>query len=467
MHAISRTDPFSITMSGHPWYAWEWLYDLLIATIHGWMGLNGVVFFSALIIAATFSFVFFRGLKNGGGLPLTVLLLVFAIGAGSIHFLARPHLLGLMFSIIWFCLLDSDFSQPEHPHFHRIFWYPLLMLFWVNMHGGFLLGFVLVALYAMGVLIQHFAGAARDFSWQKLKRLGAVTLLSFAASLLNPFSYKLYLHIYGYLTNRFLMDHIDEFLSPNFHGAAQQCFAALLLIALASIAAGKNRLNPARLLVLIFAAYAGLYSSRNLPVSSLLLVLIIAPLLSAQISSASGHPGLASSLRSFCARLTDFSRRLNEIETRRHAHVWPALAVIFGIIICMNGGRLGKHQWMNSQLSSKRFPVEATKFIVEQGMRDPVFCPDYWGGYLIYRLYPRSKVFIDDRHDLYGQTFLEQYLKILHVSPEWEEVLDSWKVNWVLAPAQSSLANILRESPQWSSDYEDGTAVLFKRNQKI
>jgi len=54
-HTITRTDSFSVTMGGQPWYAWEWLYDLKIAGIHHWLGLNGVVFFTAVIIALTFA----------------------------------------------------------------------------------------------------------------------------------------------------------------------------------------------------------------------------------------------------------------------------------------------------------------------------------------------------------------------------------------------------------------------------
>ena len=32
-HSVTRTDPFSVTMGGHTWYAWEWLYDVVIAGI--------------------------------------------------------------------------------------------------------------------------------------------------------------------------------------------------------------------------------------------------------------------------------------------------------------------------------------------------------------------------------------------------------------------------------------------------
>src|ERR1700730_418518 len=53
-HWITRTDPFSATMSGHTWYAWVWLYDVFIACVHHLVGLNGVVFFTAAIMAATF-----------------------------------------------------------------------------------------------------------------------------------------------------------------------------------------------------------------------------------------------------------------------------------------------------------------------------------------------------------------------------------------------------------------------------
>src|SRR5258708_27759114 len=76
------------------------------------------------------------------------------------------------------------------------------------------------------------------------------------------------------------MDHIDEFQSPNFDGAAQRCFAVLLLIALVALVARARELRLSEGLIVLFAVYAGLYASRNIPVSSLLLVLICGPLLS-------------------------------------------------------------------------------------------------------------------------------------------------------------------------------------------
>ena len=235
------------------------------------------------------------------------------------------------------------------------------------------------------------------------------------------------------------------------------------MITLVALAGLKEKPSPPRFLVILFAAYSGLYSSRNLPVSSILLTLIIAPILSNALAEAAENPKILPPLRHFFVRLNSFSNRMGAMESHLRGYIWVLLAFVLGFAICMHGGRFGKQQWMDAQFSAKRFPVQATKIIAQREIHEPIFCPDYWGGYLIYRLYPQTRVFIDDRHDLYGDEFLRQYLQVLHVGPQWSDVLDRWHVNWVLTPRESSLANILKESPQWKMNYEDETAVWFER----
>src|SRR2546426_11646602 len=101
-------DSFSFTMSGRPWYAWEWLYDVVIAGVHDRLGLNGVVFFTALAIAATFALTLRLAVRRGAVLPVTVILLALSISASTIHFFARPHVLSWLFAAMWFQLLDSS-----------------------------------------------------------------------------------------------------------------------------------------------------------------------------------------------------------------------------------------------------------------------------------------------------------------------------------------------------------------------
>jgi len=469
-HSIPRTDSFSYTMRGQPWYAWEWLYDAFIAAIHQWMGLNGVAFFNAFVIAATFALVLCLAMRCGSNLPVAVVLIMLAVGASTIHFFARPHVVSWLLTVIWFQLLDSSATTLEttadaEPD-RRLLWLPVIILLWTNLHGGFLLGIALCGIHLVAGLIRYFSDREdRPKVGRWLKRLAVASLLSLLATFVNPYGYKLHAHVYSYLSNSFLMNHIDEFLSPNFHGIAQQCFAALLLITVAALATKRQKLRLSHLLVIIFAAYSGLYASRNLPVSSILLTLIVAPILSASIASAGAGQRMSPRLRKLTSRSNAFASRMTEMESRFRGHLWPALAVILGLVVCTQHGRLGARQVMDAHFDLKRFPVQAVEVIAQRGIEEPIFAPDYWGGYLIYRFYPTPRVFVDDRHDLYGERFLKDYLKVVQVQPDWEKFLDERKVHWVLAPAEGSLANILKEMPAWKVIYEDSTSVLLQKQK--
>jgi hypothetical protein len=469
-HSITRTDPFSVTMGGQTWYAWEWLYDLKIASIHHWLGLNGVVFFSALVMATTFALTLRLALRRGADLPVAVFLLALALGASTIHLLARPHVLSWLFSVIWFQLLDHSEDDDRHLSNRRLWWLPALMLLWVNLHGGFVLGFVLLGLYLSSTTVRYFRCRLEEMHRKiarRLRALGVVTAASLVASLINPYGYKLHLHVYRYLSSRWLMNHIDEFLSPNFHGVAQQCFVALLLITIVALAVVREKPPFSRVLVILFAAYSGLYASRSLPVSSLLLTLTVAPLLTQAVAEARTSPELSSRLKAVLSRWEGFASRIGRMETRFGGHLWALAAVGLGLLICGQGklgeGRWGERVWMDAHFDARHFPVQASEVIIQRGLREAVFAPDTWGGYLIYRLYPQAKVFVDDRHDLYGEEFLKDYLKAIRLTPDWEEFLNEKRVDWVLVPARSSLANMLEETSQWGVEYRDGTAVLFRR----
>ncbi len=92
---------------------------------------------------------------------------------------------------------------------------------------------------------------------KRVRSLLWVGLFSAAASLVNPYGWNLYRHISSYLSNRFLMDHIAEFQSPNFHRVAPKCFLVLLLITLAVLAARRRELRMSQGFTILFSIYAG------------------------------------------------------------------------------------------------------------------------------------------------------------------------------------------------------------------
>jgi hypothetical protein len=461
-HTITRTDPFSSTMNGQPWYAWEWLYDVFIGIIHRALGLNGVVFFTAALIASVFVLVLHIAVRRGGTLIVSVAFVLLALVASTIHFLSRPHVLSWLFAVIWFDLLDSASSDKDNG---RIFWLPALMLLWVNLHGGFLLGFVLLGIYLLAGTVEYAIFTDdREKIGKWLRRIGLVAALSLAASLVNPFGFHLYIHVYRYLSNSFLMNHIGEFLSPNFHGGAALGFVMLLLVSIVVLSRNRWTIRVPQLLVILFAVFSGLYAARNLPVSAILIALIMAPIASQTIAEAGSDPQLAPFIRTLFSRLHSFGERMSNLELHFRSHFWIVLAFALGLTACINHGKLGSVQFIRAYFDPKSFPVDAAEVLAQRNIREPIFCPDSWGGYLIYRLYPQNKIVVDDRHDLYGEQFLKDYLKVMQVEPDWESVLNAKRVNWVLIPVNSALTTVMKITPEWSVIHEDKTAVLFHRS---
>ncbi|MFZ0276603.1 MAG: hypothetical protein WA254_19265 [Candidatus Sulfotelmatobacter sp.] len=485
-HATPRVDPFSATLSGHAWFAWEWLYDLLVGWLDRTAGLNGVVLLTALVIATVFAWTYRLLLRRGTNILLALLLVLLAASAAMIHFLARPHVVSWLFTVAWFWILDSSerrcwasdsesfATSDTNPRRVSMLWLlPPLMLVWVNVHGGFLVGFVLLAIYWCSAAWQWLkpTGDGLDDVLRKIRAgrlvrvLTLTGILSGLATLVNPYGFQLHIHIYRYLTDRFLMDHINEFQSPNFHYVAQKCFAGLLLLTLVALAVKKREAGQARAsqaLVVLFAVYSGLYASRNIPVSSLLVILVIGPWLSEAMGKfRARRPGW----RGFAS--PQFLQRMEAVEFSLRGHLWPLAMVVFTCWIAAHGGKLGAKPLMDAHFDAKRFPVAAVNYLEAQDkdkdVQGPLVAPDDWGGYLIYRLYPRVRMVIDDRHDFYGEEFLKSYLKIVNLGPGWEDFLQQSHARCVVVPKDSALANILAETAGWKAIYSDDVATAFVR----
>jgi hypothetical protein len=483
-HAIPRVDPFSATMSGRVWFAWEWLYDALVGWLDRAAGLNGVVLFTALVIAAVFAWTFRLLLRRGANILLALLLVLLAASAAMIHFLARPHVVSWLFTVAWFWILDSSetgcasdsksfaTSESNRRRGWMLWLLPPLMLVWVNVHGGFVVGFALLAIYWCSAAWQWLRPSGDRFddilrkirAGQLLRVLTLTGILSGLATLVNPYGFQLHVHIYRYLTNRFLIDHINEFQSPNFHYVAQKCFAGLLLLTLVALAAKKReagRVRVSQALIILFAVYSGLYASRNIPVSSLLLILVIAPWLSEAMDRFSfrrmGERGFSS---------PQSLQRMEAVEFSLRGHLWPIAMVLLTCWIAAHGGKLGAKPLMDAHFDATRFPAAAVDYLAKEDVQGPLVSPDDWGGYLIYRLYPRVRMVIDDRHDFYGEQFLKSYLKMVNAEPGWQDFLQQSRAHCVVVPKDSALANLLEETAGWKAIYSDEVATVFVRSAR-
>ena len=133
---IPNRDLFSHTLSNEARPPYEWLSQILFALANRLLGLDGVILFTASMIAIAFYLVFIFTSRGGGSLIIAFSITILAIGASSIHWLPRPHIITFLLLAIWIEFLEQlRKGRPVH-----LFTFPLIMLFWANLHGGFVFG---------------------------------------------------------------------------------------------------------------------------------------------------------------------------------------------------------------------------------------------------------------------------------------------------------------------------------------
>ncbi len=460
-------------MYHQPWFAWEWLYDLLLGVLYGACGLNGVVWLCAVVVATTFTVLLSHLLERGVGLLFAIVLMLLAVAASAVHLFARPHIVSWLFVLLWFVALErwescGKQNAAERPPRWLPWFFPALTLIWVNLHGGWLFGLALLAIYTAASAFESWR-AQDDFAAIRMahraRAMAWTWVCSAAATLVNPFGWHLHVHIYRYLTDRYLMSRIAEFRSPDFHGWSQRCFAMILLFTLMALAGKRRKVRLSHFSVVLLAVYAGLLSARNLPVSSMLLVLVIGPLHWDQFAALARRPGAWGWVRSCTSRIVNFSDQMGAQELRLGGHILPIVCAAGALAICLHGGWIGGRQLVHAGFDETKVPVAAVDFLQGEPSKERVFSIDSWGGYLIYRLYPQRQVVIDDRHDMYGAERIRESLVLLQGERGWRDVLAKWGIRTVLLPADSTLASLLAELPRdWRVTYKDKVAVVFEKN---
>jgi hypothetical protein len=118
-----------------------------------------------------------------------------------------------------------------------------------------------------------------------------------------------------------------------------------------------------------------------------------------------------------------------------------------------------------SEYDPKAYPAGAIEFL-RHDLSARVFTNDEWGDYLIWRLYPGGKVFVDGRSDFYGSDFENKYVDVMNVKRDWEETLGRFGVDTILMPPSAPLSGVLKESSRWRVVYDDGVAMIFRSKQK-
>jgi hypothetical protein len=454
---VPDQDLFSYTRAGQPWVAWEWLWDVAFGWVYLHWGLAAVVAVNIVVLGTVSAWLFRLARRSSGSSLLAIVFTIVAMTCTSIHWLARPHLMSWILLLAFYSLLER--AREGRPG--GLLWLPLLTVLWTNLHGGFIIGLIVVGTYAAGELIRFAvepqAGPRRAALGQARRYLFVLAGCA-AATLLNPYGYKLHVHIFGYLTEPFHFQNVSEYLSPDFRHPIGKFLTVMILSGVVAAAWDLWHRRFVYPLLLVGWTYAALLSIRNVPVFAILAAPRVAAC-AADLLARLERADVAGWLRRGVAGFNRFGRDIGMVDRLTRI---PAVSVAVVLVLALLF-RAEASAKFRAEYDPQRYPARAVEFLRDQGLLERVYTDDEWGDYLIYRLYPQLKVFVDGRTDFYGAAFERSFSAALWARWNWEKPLNAYGVQTVLLPVDSPLSPTLKESSRWRTVYDDRVALVFRR----
>ncbi|HLJ67886.1 MAG TPA: hypothetical protein VKX16_11055 [Chloroflexota bacterium] len=450
-HAVPTRDSFSFTAAGKPWTDYEWLAELMMYWLYAAAGLWGPILLFAAVITAAFSLVYVETATAGVNRLLAAFVVACGFGACSAVIGARIQMLTLLFLAAYASLLRLYRVRRET---RILIAFPILMLLWANLHGGYPLGLALLLAWSLGEWLNRASGREGSLSSGELRSVLLTAGASAAVTALNPNGWRQLLFPFTLATPNAFTNHINEWVSPDFHMPQMMVFEALLLLLITIALTSRGRPDWTSLCVTLMATYLALSQGRNVAVW----VVLVTPTLAR---------GIQTWLRARTGDGTDPGGRPIAPATARPARSSErpalnlALIAIASLLFAVESAQfIGPVALARAERQS--FPAGAMSYLRTHALPPHVFTSYAWGGYATWTLSGRYRDFIDGRANaVFDTRILYDYLDAYSAAPGWRGILRKRKVQVVVVEPRAPLAQVLTLSTSWRRVYSDPQAVVF------
>lgn len=441
---IPQTNLYSYTWPDFPFLNHHWLAGPIFFLIQRVGGFDGLSVFALLAGLSTFV-LFFSLAKQEGGLALAFGASLLAIPLLVSRRDIRPELFSYFFVALVFWILWQ--FRAGRLSRRWLFLLPLIESAWVNLHVYFFLGFFLIGLF-----------------WLEGRRgrhlLFLVLILSFLAAMVNPAGLEgtLYpLRVYENYGYRVFEEQPVWFIERLFNYPPalyfKIVFTALVSSFLFSVLGARPRTGMAAWLRSNFLSLA-------LGVS-----FSLAGWLMIRNWSLFGYFAL------FLISLNLGQALPREVASIEEKFLRPGLVSLFALVSLL----FSPFFWpADPGLGLKKNVERAAIFFQQENLAGPIFNNYDIGGYLIYYLFPREKVFVDNRPAAYPVSFFENfYIRLQDDESFWAKAGELFKFNVIffyrrdVTPwAQKFLTSRVRDE-QWAPVFVDDETIIFlKRNAR-
>jgi hypothetical protein len=490
--SLPGTDPFSYTSLTKVPFSQEskrskfiltqyWLAQLILYGIYHYFNLQGIVYLRASIFTLLIFLIYKEVRKEGLGPYLSILLLIPAILILNFGFKGeRPQLFSFLLAFLLVYLLEefrrisltSDYQRSQKPPITATIGYlipiPLIMLFWANLHGGFILGTVIILGYLFCEVIKYITKRlGQPLPFTSLKYLIITSILSIFLSFINPNGYN-FISVLLEPEISFTQTRIIEWMSPfvlwssHLYRPVLIICWILLFIILSLFFANIRKLDLTDLVIITGLTAMIFYAARFIPFFTPVAIIMIAR---------------------YGART---SKKLPQIEKFKVIG-WKSEMVFSVLLFATFIFILIKVPFLKNLMSSKPlershivavndYPEGAVRFLRENKIPGNMFNPYVWGGYLIWALYPDYKVFVDGRV-LTKEVFFREvrimgaYSRDFEGVPEWKALLNDYRVNFILTFSVDRysgrlipLIPAILNDPEWKLIYMDNISLIFLKN---
>jgi hypothetical protein len=435
-------DRFTYTVGGQPLQDVNWIWQVLFYQLHTLGGLALVQTVNSSILAVMMALLVLHAWRRSGSLIAASAAGIFAFFGLWQLLIIRPQTL----SLLLFVLLHGFLEGAERRRWLLLV-PPLLMVIWVNVHGGFPIGLVLIGGYVVG--------RAAEQWWTDTKRPRgdlvswlSCFLASAAATLANPYGWRVYEYVIR-TSNAASGRHIDEWLPPGLDLLTGKIWVLSLLLLLIGFALSPRR--PTLREIGLLCCFLP-FSCGSVRMTAWWL-LIVAPILAAQLTH------LLPRLRQL--DLTDDRTSL--------ANALVCVSLVFVMVLSL--------PWLETYNPTFSRPERSHRTETDlqaladdlraEGHGGRIFSRFAWGEYLAWSLSPECTVFMDGRIEIIPNEVWRQYEALTRGRADWQAILDRFDVDCLVLDASGyhhALLPLVQQSCSWRQLSRRGDAILFVRD---
>jgi len=424
-----HTDPFSFSAAGTHWVVQSWLAEVAYAVVDRVTGPFGIRVLVGLTGVALAVLAFRLALRLTRNRVRAALLTAAALASLDTLWSERPLVFGLLALVVLVWVVEVPDSLVGRRPVVAI---PVLLWCWANVHGTFALGFAYLGLHLVGRWLDgHPPWTGRE---RQLLVGGAVAC---AAVFVNPYGVSLVTFPAVLIGRADIFRHIVEWGSPDFHSLRGELYALWIVTFVVLLVRAPGRVSRRDLLVSLPFLVLGLWALRNIALAPLVGLPIAARAVARPRPAGPTQPSDRSGLVG-----------------------WGLAAALILVVSVFTANAAAQPDF-----DFTGYPVGAMHAVARDGLLGKrLLTTDADAGYVILADWPRQRVFIDDRYDMYPRPIIADYFTLARAQPGWDAILQRENIQVIVWPRRDPLVSLVEGTGRWRVRYQDHTRVLLVRD---